>query len=158
MPLTDVTIDTNVFMHACNSTEPRQGDSIGLMRSMLASTTNLAIDSGFSVDPAKNTSLIGAEYLSKLVPGTLPHMLVAHLAGSGRVTIVSGKMSSQDSKKLNQMIANRRDRTFVKVAASSSSCCLVSHDFLDFSKAKRKTIRGTFGVEMIEACTCIGLV
>ena len=158
MPLVDVTVDTNVFMHACNPNEPRYADSISFVNTLLASIASLAIDAGFSTDPSKNTSLIGAEYLAKLVPGSLPHYAVAHLALNGRVAVYGSSLSPQLSKKLNQMVSNRRDRTFVKVATNSQSCHLVSHDYADFAKAKRKAIRSTFGVDMIDAAVCCPLL
>lgn len=158
MPLVDVTVDTNVLMHACNPNEPRCADSISFVNTLLASVARLAIDAGFSTDPAKNTSLIGAEYLAKLVPGSLPHYAVAHLALNGRVAVYGTSLSPQESRKLNQMVANRRDRTFVKVAANSDDCHLVSHDYADFPQPKRKTIRTTFGVHMIDAAACCPLL
>lgn len=158
MPLPDVTVDTNVLMHACNPNETRHQDSVAFVNSMLASTANLAIDSGFSTDPAQNTSLIGAEYLAKLVPVSLPASAVAYLALNGRVVMVSSSLPPQLSQKLNQLVANRRDRTFVKVAANSSSSHFVSHDFADFAQRKRKIIRATFSVQMIDAATCCPLL
>src|SRR5262245_6125258 len=108
MPLPDVTVDTNVLMHACNPNELRHTDAIEFLNSLVKSVASLAIDSGFSSDPAKNRSLIGGEYLAKLVPGSLPAYAVAHLALSGRVAVVASKLSPQLSRKLNQLIANRR--------------------------------------------------
>lgn len=158
MPLPDVTIDTNVLMHACNPNEKRYQHSVAFVNSMLASSAHLAMDPGFSNDPAQNKSLIGAEYLEKLVPGSLPTYAITQLALTGRVLIVPTSLSPQLSKKLNQMVRNRRDRTFVKVAANSRGCHLISHDYDDFPSTKRKDIRAAFGVCMIEASVCCPLL
>ncbi|WP_156957947.1 hypothetical protein [Paracidovorax oryzae] len=154
MPLHDVTIDTNVLMHACNPIENRHTDSIEFINALLNSATMLAMDEGFSVDPGQNRSLIGAEYLAKLVPGSISSVAIIQLALSGRVVVVESRILPQLSKKLNQMVANRRDRTFVKVAANSNGAHLVSHDYVDFAQAKRKNIHKTFGVSMIDASAC----
>lgn len=154
MPLPDVTVDTNVLMHACNPIEVRCQDSIAFIGELLASSTGLAIDEGFSTDPAQNRSLIGAEYLEKLVPGSFSASAIIQLALSGRIVVVASKISPQQSKKLNQMVKNRRDRTFVKVAANSAGNHLISHDYLDFAEQKRKAILKEFGVSMIDASTC----
>lgn len=158
MPLVDVTVDTNVFMHACNPKEARYTDSVDFVNSLLGSIAKLAIDPGFSTDPALNASLIGGEYLAKLVPGSLPHYAVAHLALNGRISICAKSLAPQQAQKLNQMVANRRDRTFVKVAANSQSLHFVSHDYTDFGVKKRKAIRADFGVEMTDACACAPLL
>ena len=154
MPVPDLTIDTNVLMHACNPNENRFGDAVLFLTALLAAAaTKLAIDDGFDLDPANNKSLIGAEYLQKLVPGSLASSVVAALARQERISIHSRALPIQHSKKLDQMVRNRRDRTFIKVCANSEGKSLVSHDFLDFPKAKRKEISKHFGIDMFEACT-----
>lgn len=154
MPVPDLTIDTNVLMHACNPNEDRFGDAVLFLTALLAAAaTKLAIDDGFNLDPAINKSLIGAEYLQKLVPGSLASSVVAALALQQRIAIHSSSLSVQHNKKLNQMVSNRRDRTFIKVCTNSVGKSLVSHDFLDFPKAKRKDLSKHFGIGMFEACT-----
>jgi hypothetical protein len=158
MPMPDLTVDTNVLMHACNPNEDRFNDAVLFLTTLLAATTKLALDDGFALDLATNRSLIGAEYLQKLVPGSLASSVVATMALHQRVAIHSSTLPAQDSRKLNQMVANRRDRTFIKVCANSAGKALVSHDFLDFPRAKRKDLSKCFGIEMFEACTAVPLL
>jgi len=121
---------------------------------LLACTTKLSIDDGFSLDPSKNRSLIGGEYLAKLVPGTLPSVVLTQLALTGRVKVFQSTVNAQSAKKLNQLVANKRDRTFVKVCANSDGKVLVSHDFDDFPAPKRKVIGKIFGLDIVEAVHC----
>ena len=86
MPLADLTLDTNVLLHSCNPIEARHGASVEFLQCLLGCTTKLAIDEGFSLDEALNRSLIGGEYLAKIVPGTLPSAVLTQLALTGRVT------------------------------------------------------------------------
>ena len=158
MPLPDLTIDTNVLLHSCNSIEPRCAHSVALLTNLLKGSASLAIDPGFSVVSAQNRSLIGGEYLEKLVPGSLPNAVIAHLASSGRIMECTTTVASQLSKKLNQLIANRRDRTFVRVCTNSAGKTLVSHDFEDFTLPKRKAIGKLFGITIVEAEGCAGKI
>jgi hypothetical protein len=154
MPLADLTLDTNVLLHSCNPIEGRHGASIEFLHCLLGCTTKLAIDEGFSLDPAQNRSLIGGEYLAKIVPGTLPSAVLTQLALTGRVTTFKSSVNAQAAKKLNQMVANRRDRTFIKVCANSVGRIFVSHDFDDFPPQKRKELGKIFALEVLEAVHC----
>ncbi|MBW8723233.1 MAG: hypothetical protein JF626_15675 [Polaromonas sp.] len=154
MALIDLTLDTNVLLHCCNQIEIRHDSAVEFVTALLASLTNIAIDEGFDIDPAKNRSLIGSEYLSKLVPGTLPSSLISHLALTGRISIYKSSVNAQLAKKLNQLVTNKRDRTFVKVCSNSSGKVMVSHDFRDFSASKRKTLNNIFSIAILEADAC----
>lgn len=158
MPIPDLTVDTNVLMHACNPNEGRCTDAIAFLTAMLAASAKLAIDSGFHIDPAKNTSLIGGEYLQKLVPGSLAFSVITALALSSRIAITSANLPVQHNKKLVRAVANRRDRTFIKVCFNSNGKAFVSHDFADFPAAKRKDIRKDFGIQIIEAGPAVPLL
>lgn len=155
MSLADLTLDTNVLLHSCNSGESRQAHSVKLLKSLLSCTASIAIDKGFSIDPAMNRSLIGAEYLEKLVPGTLPSSIITHLARTGRISEVSASLPAQSSKQLNQLVSNRRDRTFIKVCANSIGKTFVSHDFIDFSSPKRQRLGRLFNVAILDAHNCL---
>lgn len=154
MPLADLTLDTNVLLHSCNTIEERHDASIEFLQCLLKCTTKLAIDEGFSLDPALNRSFICDEYLTKIVPGTFPSAVLTQLALTGRVTTFKSSVSLQSAKKLNQMVSNRRDRTFVKVCANSAGRVLVSHDFADFPPPKRKELGKIFALEVLEAVHC----
>ncbi len=158
MALSDVVLDTNVLLHASNPIETRFEDARKFLSALVDSTTALCVDEGFHLEEAKNRSLIGAEYLDKLVSGTLGHALIAKMALEGRVAFVKASMATSDTKKLNQMLANKRDRTFVKVAAASEERTLVSHDYHDFPTQKRTDIARLFRVEIRDAAATLPLV
>jgi len=154
MPIADLTLDTNVLLHSCNPIEIRHTAALKFITDLLASTTHLAIDDGFHPDAAKNRSLIGGEYLEKLVPGTFPSQVLIQMALAGRISIFADSVDAQAAKKLNQLVANKRDRTFVKVCSNSSGRLFVSHDFDDFPKKKRKALGELFNIEIEESNVC----
>jgi hypothetical protein len=158
MPIPDLTIDTNVLLHSCNPVEGRHKMSLEFVSALLGCAANLAIDEGFDLNPAKNRSLIGAEYLTKLVPGTLPSYVVTQLALSGRISVYKCSVCVQHTKKLNQLVSNKRDRSFVKVCANSTGKVMVSHDFKDFSDKKRKDLGNLFTIQIVEASDCAHLI
>jgi hypothetical protein len=158
MPLADLTIDTNVFLHSCNPIEQRFGHAVALMQRLLSCSAMLCVDDGFSTNTAANRSLIGGEYLQKLVPGTLPAQVLAHLALHGRISQLSRSTNVATSRKVNQLIANHRDRTFVRVALNSVDKVFVSHDHKDFSARKRRDLGQGLGIVINEADACVALL
>lgn len=158
MTIHDVVLDTNVLLHAANPIEPRFGDALNLVTALVDSTTALCVDEGFDFDETKNRSLVGAEYLEKLVVGTPGHALITKMALEGRVVFVKASMPAGEAKKLNQMLANRRDRTFIKVAAASGGKTLVSHDYHDFPAQKRADIGRLFRVVVQDAAATLPVV
>lgn len=153
--LEDVVIDTNVLMHAQNPDEPRFSDARQLIEHMLGCTALLCVDRGFDVHPARNQSKIGAEYLDKLQPGSLGFTLVVTLVEARRLRQTDRLPPPDVSRAINQLIRNRRDRTFVGVPYNSTERMLVSHDYQDFQPAKRGLIRRKLGVRVIDAATCL---
>ncbi len=153
--LEDIVIDTNVLLHAQNPDEPRFSDARQLIEQMLECTTTLCIDRGFDISPAQNQSKIGAEYLDKLQPGSLGFALIVNLVESFRLKQTNRLPPRDISRAINQLISNRRDRTFVGVSYNSTERMLVSHDYRDFQQAKRAVIRRNLGVRVIDASTCL---
>jgi hypothetical protein len=158
MSISDITVDTNVLIHACNPSEARCDHSIKFLTALNGSTARLAIDRGFATDQSTNSSLIGAEYWGKLVPGTLSYAVIVNLALTQRICIREAKLPLHHNKRLNQMVSNKRDRTFIKVCFNSEGKTLVSHDYADFSVSKRKDIASFFEVNIIEASEGIDLL
>ena len=153
--LEDVVVDTNVLMHAQNPNESRFSDARQLIERMLECTTLLCVDRGFDINPARNQSKIGAEYLDKLQPGSLGFALVVSLVAAFRLKQIDRLPPRDVSRAINQVIRNRRDRTFVGVSYNSTERMLVSHDYQDFQPAKRALIRQNLGVRVVDATTCL---
>lgn len=158
MALTDVTVDTNVMMHACNPNEKRCASAIEFLQGLLAANTLLAVDEGFHVESSLNKSHIAAEYLEKFVPGSLAAAVVRSLAINNRILNVSIAIPYQKKSNLIQMVKNKRDRTFIQVCASSPGKSLVSHDFLDFPKKKRKDLGVVFQIQIVESSVATPLL
>lgn len=65
--ITDVVVDTNVWVHASNPGEQRFEAALEFLEKLLYSASILlCVDEGFSLDEASNRSLIGREYLDNI--------------------------------------------------------------------------------------------
>jgi len=155
--LEDLVVDTNVFVHASNPEVTYCGEARDLMTALETVATVLSVDEGFDMDPRRNRSLILGEYLENLHFGMLAFAFVSTLASAGRIKEVPRSVSSAVSRQVNRIIANRRDRTFLKVAINSQDHLLASHDFTDFSSRKRVKIEDIFDVRIKTAGEALNL-
>ena len=150
MPL-DVVVDTNVLVHSQNPKEPRCALSCAFLEKLLGSTTKLAVDEGFSLDQAQNSSFIGYEYIKYLTFGSLAMSIIIKMASSKRIDFLPKRAPQREQKIIEQTIRNKIDRVFVGVAYNSREHLLVSHDFEDFQVEKRQFFRRMIGVNICEA-------
>ena len=146
--LRDIVIDTNVFLHAHDSRLTCSGDANRVLTILRQSTTYLCIDEGFDTNPARNASLIGGEYLEHFHHGSVPFAIITELAGAQRLLPVSKKVHPSIGRKINQILRDPRDRTFLKVSINSVNRFFCCHDFIDFSPAKRSSIKRDFDVNI----------
>lgn len=156
--LSDIVIDTNVLSHSSNPVEERFADSSMFLEMLAESSLCICVDEGFEFNESTNRSLIGAEYLLHVVPGSLAAAVLTTLLNSGRVREVARLAPQALQRRINQMVRNRRDRTFLAVAVNSIEHVLVSHDYEDFQQRKRADIRRRIGVSVIEASAAHQLV
>ena len=155
--LEDVVLDTNVLKHADDPREIRREDAIDLVLRMFDASTTLAIDEGFALGDS-NTSLIGKEYLDNLVPGMLGLQLLVELVDQARLKPLSIRSEVNSRRQINQLVRNKRDRTFLLVALETVEKIFVSHDFDDFDVKKRKVIEKKLNVQVVDACVCCPLL
>jgi predicted nucleic acid-binding protein len=156
--LGDLVLDTNVLLHAGDPRQGRQASAQKLFAKLKTTTTKACVDEGYDQDPARNRSLIGAEYMQHLRQGSVGYALIQFLAVNGRIAVLSRHAPAQIKKQISQMIRNVRDRTFLGVAYNSQSRLLVSHDFQDFDIGKRARLRRDMGVQVVEAQDCCALL
>jgi predicted nucleic acid-binding protein len=149
--LTDVTIDTNVFLHAANEQEQRCAASKTFLQGILETDTTLCIDEGFDTDESKNRSIIGGEYIENLRFVDSAFAIIKFLGEKGRISELPRSVGAATNRRILQMVRNTKDRTFLKVSYNSQSRVFVSHDFQDFAAPKRGEIRSALGVAMVEA-------
>lgn len=157
MALDDIVLDTNVLMHAADPRQPSFQASIDFLEALLNSSSRIAVDEDAGFSPASRSKIV-SEYLSKLVTGTYSFAVMAALARSGRLKEIPDGVPAQIGAKINQMIRNRRDRTFVRIGFLSTEKTFVSHDFVDFPESKRRSIEKDIGVAMYVAATATPLV
>lgn len=141
-----IVIDTCTLKHASDSKSKYFTSSCEFIERMSAGNVKCTFDEGFSLNPTENRSYIGLEYLTHLKPGTLGYILVAELLISGRYEIVSNRVPQNTRRAIEQMIRNKKDRMFLRVAINCSDRLMASHDFTDYQVNKRKTIRKRFDV------------
>jgi hypothetical protein len=151
MPLVDIVIDTNVFLHAENPQEPRQRDADALLNKIRACVVQLCVDDGFDIVEAQNRSVIGAEYLKWLRAGSLGYALVTFLAGSARLKILPRAVPAKVSKAIRTQVPNGPDRTFLKIAFNSQEKVLSSHDFNDIPQTVRNRLFAQVGLSVVDA-------
>jgi predicted nucleic acid-binding protein len=157
--LDDIVVDTNVFLHADDPRqENRQQEAIEFLNRLVEVSTSIAVDEGFDVDESKNRSQIGYEYLTNLTAVSLGMRVIVALVSGDRVETKSRSLNVAAKKRINQLIRKKSDRAFLAVACNSNSKILCSHDFEDFQKPKRKTIRKDLGVTICEAEDAIQLL
>lgn len=151
----EVVVDTNVFLHAHNPEEPRFGAALAFCEQLAAAEhTAICVDEGFGWGEASNESLIGSEYLSHIPAISLAAALIGALLTQGRVHMVSQRLPQRERQIVNQLIRNKRDRTFVRVAWNCSDRLLVSHDYQDFGAGKRRKISKLLTVSIVGAEEC----
>lgn len=152
VPLSDIVVDTNVLVHASNEAHPYCQASLAFLSTLLAGTTAVCVDVGFSVDESKNTSLIGGEYMQHLVFGMPGYAVIQALASSERMKQVPRSVPDNVRRAVKRLVPRKsRDRTFVHVAFNSTDHVLVSHDFDDFGDDVRKKLRRSVGVSIVIA-------
>ncbi|MFA5041463.1 MAG: hypothetical protein WC464_07515 [Bdellovibrionales bacterium] len=157
MVLRAVTVDTNVLMHADNPNETEFAAAVQFLQQLSRASTLLSMDEGFCLDTSKNKSRIGHEYLERLVFGGAGYAILTHLALTGRIDAVCCKsIPLAIKRKLNQIVSNVRDRTFLLVTCGAKEKFLVSHDFRDFSVRKRTLIKKQFAVDVKTAAEALG--
>ena len=151
MPVNDVVVDTNVFMHAENKVEARRDACAKFVEKLLADDTHLCVDEGFDLLESDNRSQIGGEYLRFLRPGSIGYHVVTYLALNQRVNNVSRAVPANVGRQITRLIYDPTDRVFVKVAFNSRSQVFVSHDFANFPNRVRAQLHGNLGIETLEA-------
>lgn len=147
----DIVIDTCTLKHASSPESKYFEHSIDFITRMLANQINCTVDEGFSLNETDNQSYIGLEYIKHLQPGTLGYTLITHLATNHRIDFVSSKISNNIKNYIEQIIRNKKDRIFLRVAYNSVEKVLASHDFTDYQIKKRRTIRKELAINIVTA-------
>jgi len=149
--LHDVVVDTNVLLHADDPRQSHQADAQLVLTRLLKGDASLCVDEGFDLDESRNSSLIGAEYLSHLTATHTATPVIAHLMASGRVTFLPKKTSRAVKQCVDQCVKKPRDRTFLLIAHNSDDQVLCSHDFEDMQPRKRKHLLAAIDVRILES-------
>lgn len=151
--LTDLVIDTNVFVHAHNQDHQHFADSQALARKLLEPSvrTVIRVDPGFHPDEARNNSRIMSEYFAQLVPGMLGHHVLQTLAASQRIAGVALQPDRNRRDRVRRLVHDKSDRVFLLVAIESDDKVLASHDDRAFPDSVRAECRSRWATDVCEA-------
>lgn len=147
----DIVLDTCTLVHANNDESEYQFDSIQLINKLILNTTLVVVDEGFTLHETTNGSYIGLEYLKHLTPGMLGYVLIQQIAQNQRFKFVSNDIPQADKNYIEQIVRNKKDRMFLRVTYNSDEKVLVSHDYTDYQKGKRKTIKKKLNIIILDA-------
>ncbi len=150
----DLVVDTCTLVHA-NSDTDYQESSIELIDKLISNTTLIIVDEGFDLNETDNRSYIGLEYIKHLTPGMLGYSLLQHIAVHGRFKFVSNSVPNATKNRIEQLIRNKKDRMFLRISLNSEEKKLISHDYTDYQKNKRKTIRREMNIDILDASEII---
>ena len=150
--LDDVVIDTCVLMHADNDEDSKRDASRNLIRVLRASATSLCVDEGYDPDEGQNRSAIASEYLEHLIFGSLGFELLTYCAQSGRLRTIPTRVSTVVNRTISQLVPDKTDRKFVKVAVNSHEQVLATHDH-HIGRAARG-LKARLDVEVLDAEHC----
>lgn len=149
--MTDIIIDTCTLVHANNPESSYFDFSVDFINKMFVNQTLCTVDDGFSLNETENKSYIALEYMKHLQPGSLGFNLILHLALNQRLDFVSNKIPNNVKNYIEQIIRNKKDRYFLRVAYNSVEKTLASHDFTDYQKKKRKVIKRDLNISIVTA-------
>lgn len=145
----EIVVDTNVFMHASNTICEYSSSAVDLMAQLIESKVLLCVDDIFDSNEALNTSHIASEYFRFLVPGSIGHTTLLAIISNGRVKSYCKKDFTSQKRRITKMIRDKTDVVFICIAYASSDKTLISNDFEDMVKKKRKVIYKDFNVNTI---------
>jgi hypothetical protein len=126
-----------------------------LVAALLQSTTEVAVDTGFSLNEASNRSQIGSEYIRYLAACPLASAALTELAIAGRVRMVDTKVPDKVRRVINTVVGDKSDRVFAKVTHNTRSQTLCSHDYKHLPLAARAKL-GLVGISVVSAAECLG--
>ena len=147
--LSDLVVDTKVFVHASNPGQRHHSSSVEFLRELRNCGTVLRIDPTMR-GGRKAASLIMKEYAKHIRPTMMAYHVLCQLASTGRLVPVGGMPDLRTRRAVCRLVSNTRDRTFLLVSIVSGERTLTSHDYEDFPITKRKTIKARFST-IVEA-------
>lgn len=153
--LNDVVVDANVLGHAANPEAKEFARCVAFLRCLEGKTTVVRVDPGFHLEEAKDRSYMGLEYRNHMGTfGSVAFHVVSRLAASERIKEAPDWVEKAINKRINQLLRNRKDRTYLCVAINTADRTLVSHDYTDFQAGKRQTIEKDLAVSVVDAVEC----
>jgi hypothetical protein len=135
-------------MHAENPSSGYQESSIELITKVIEDGIYVCIDGELDSEKSKVLHEY-VEHVGSCAPGTASFFL-QHILEGAMIVSVSDKIENEAARKaILQLVSNKRDRTFLRVAFNSANQILASNDFQDFQKAKRKLLKKKIGVKIL---------
>jgi predicted nucleic acid-binding protein len=156
--ISEIVIDTNVLAHAGNRTSPERKASLELLEKLRASNVVLCVDPGADIEEAKNKSQIFSEYIAHLSVGSVGMTTLVHLATNSRLSFTDKKVSPAHRRKIIDIVHDKSDHVFVKVAKNSRDKTLATHDKKNFPKLAIARLKNEVGVIVANAAQACALL
>jgi len=155
--MNDIVIDTNVLLHSHNKKNNYYKSANETLELIRQSDLYLCVDDIFSIDEvAKNTSIIGHEYIKHIRNGTVAYAFLLDRLYKGKIRQIIKDHFKMVKLDLSRMIKkgemrNPYDIAFVITAYGSQDKLLISNDNDDFNSKNRKYIQKRFQVTILDS-------
>jgi len=159
--MADVTIDTNVLVHTGNKSTHFYSSAIKTLEIVKTRDLSICVDDVFSLDGAKNTSVIGHEYIQHVRQGTFAYMFLLDRLTKNKVVQITKKNYKNVKQAFNKKIMTGEmnkphDIAYVITAYGSDNKLLISNDHDDFNDAIREYVLNKFSVTILDSDEYVG--
>lgn len=148
MPISDIVIDTNVFVHSDNPHIHFNNSAKETLQRVIDENIKICVDDIFDIRECENTSRIGSEYYRNLTPGTYGYTCLLQILIKQNIKQIIKKEFNREKRELGQLVSNRTDIVFVIVTIGSDCKTLVSNDYQDFNRNNRNIIKRRFDINI----------
>ena len=153
--LTDIIIDTNIFVHADTLKNSNRDSAIRFLSTLKGKKTQLCVDEHYDFDDSsKNESFIVNEYLNHIGHGSFSFGILLYLLSKNRIIPKSRNVPPGVSKKIVNIIHDKKDRVFGKVAHNSINKTIITHNSPHFPRDKLRTL----SITVLDAQSCISVL
>lgn len=135
--LSEIVVDTNVFVHAYNPSNQYNQNSIEVLNAILNSSVSLCVDGDYDSGGAGNRSRLGNEYNEHITPGQLGYAVLLTVLDQQRLKSIPVTDVNLHKKHFRQMVSNTSDVIVLSTAMCSADKFLISNDYTDFTQRKR---------------------
>jgi predicted nucleic acid-binding protein len=151
MMVREIVVDTNIFEHSNNEGIWYCATARKFLEVLAESDIEFCMDEGCDVDTSKNKSQIFNEYFERLRNGSFGYGILLKILRRNFNKPIARSQYVKHKKKFEKIVRDKIDRIFLSVAFVSCSKVLMSNDFIDFQRDKRKYIKKKFNLNILSS-------